>query len=923
MSLYEVNNKLETNISENDKNVLKNIIYNFYHKIIETNDFNDFEKNSSEWIEHKLESYNKNPKKFLELMENHKESKLLFTSFIGFFYQHGIGCNLDKEKAVEFYLLSVNNETAKEETNNLLRKRNIIIGKYLLSLFYYKDIILDINYKLNLQRLAANGDSEAQFNLAIHYMNGIGMQKDEKKAFNLLSTSSKKGNMDAQYYLAICYMDEVGTLRNEKKALKWFLRSEIKYFKATRNKSEKKEFKRILKLAIANDSTAQNNIGNSYIDGEGICKNNKKAFNWYTKSAKAGNAIGQYNLGYCYSNGVGTDKDEKKAFEWHTKSANNGYALAQNRLGYYYENGIGTEKDGFKAFEWYTKSAKTGCTIGQCYLGYCYENGIGTEKDGIKAFGWYKKSANAGCKIGQCYLGYCYENGIGTEKDGIKAFKWYTKSANAGCANGQCNLGHCYKNGIGAYIDEKKAFEWYSKSAENGNIEAQYMLGRYYSEGIGISKDVMKAFEWYLKSAESGYAKAQYYVGKFYCDGEILYNQHPIGFFHFWSWIKDNHFAIDYNLCTIISFAKLKKNIAKLNTAANLTTEILKSIQFSTLTPHELSLVKVNNFHGRDDEDPYERLEHFETAATTNRWTGDGRIAIAAGYLKDAAHNWQTAEEKVEDYFRRFKKVLRKVNGTADPPPIPDALQVRMYLYGLNLLLIPLVSTNNPDTLNAAITHANLVETGYNYVPTKSVSLNIPVTVKENAPLPITPIAGPTTSKSDPNVDALTQQLQQMTLNYTTLSSALLAQNNKSGKERQLRKRVKIGDEMDEGGEEYIIPVISPAETTPFTIKAQKIKRKFKIKPAPIENVTEFDIVQYIKDLPCGLTIGQASSQIPKYGSTILKSVKRTRETNFISLDNDAPTTAARCQLRVDGEPISAVIDSGATTSIIAKKLMK
>ncbi|GBB87478.1 hypothetical protein RclHR1_13970001 [Rhizophagus clarus] len=481
--------------------------------------------------------------------------------------------------------------------------------------------------------------------------------------------------------------------------------------------------------------------------------------------------------------------------------------------------------------------------------------------------------------------------------------------------------------------------------------------------------------------------------------------------------------------------------------------------------PRELTIAKVDNFHGKDDEDPYEWLERFETAANTNQWTGNRRVAIAAGYLKDAAHDWfrangngltawndntnqnasfvhqfeayfspetkknqwyyelmtirQTAEEKVEDYSRRFKKVLRKVNGTTDPPPVPAALQVRMYLYGLNPLLTPLVSTNNPTTLNDAITRAKLVETGYNYVPTKSVSLNVPVAVKENAPLPITPVAGSSTSKNDPDVDALTQQLQQLTLNYATLSSALLAQNNsnnnskprnfrattekardktkltcfkcgkvghisrecrsnrnnnsgnnnnnnnrklftrpvnfldeeyveeeeyysydeeeedeaeyevyvntrsESGKERQLRKRVRTGDEMDEGGEEYIIPVVPSAETTPSTIKAQKIKRKFKMRPAPIENVTEFDIAQYIKDLPCGLTIGQASSQIPKYRSAMLKSVKRTRETNFISSANDAPTTAARCQLRVDGEPISAVIDSGAATSIITKKLMK
>ncbi|GBB97818.1 hypothetical protein RclHR1_03080007 [Rhizophagus clarus] len=60
-----------------------------------------------------------------------------------------------------------------------------------------------------------------------------------------------------------------------------------------------------------------------------------------------------------------------------------------------------------------------------------------------------------------------------------------------------------------------------------------------------------------------------------------------------------------------------------------------------------------------------------------------------------------------------------------------------MYLYGLNQLLTFLVSAYNPNTLTAAITHAKVVETGYNFVPTKSVSLSIPVSVKENASLPV------------------------------------------------------------------------------------------------------------------------------------------------------------------------------------------
>ena len=90
---------------------------------------------------------------------------------------------------------------------------------------------------------------------------------------------------------------------------------------------------------------------------------------------------------------------------------------------------------------------------------------------------------------------------------------------------------------------------------------------------------------------------------------------------------------------------------------------------------------------------------------------------------------WQTSEEKVNEYCHRFQKLLRKVNTNN---LIPDALQVRMFLYGLNPLLTPLVFTNNPANLNAAIERAKVVETGYNYVLTKQISLNVPVATVEN-----------------------------------------------------------------------------------------------------------------------------------------------------------------------------------------------
>jgi predicted metal-dependent hydrolase len=55
----------------------------------------------------------------------------------------------------------------------------------------------------------------------------------------------------------------------------------------------------------------------------------------------------------------------------------------------------------------------------------------------------------------------------------------------------------------------------------------------------------------------------------------------------------------------------------------------------------------------------------------------------------------------------------------------------------------------------------------------------------------------------------------------------------------------------------------------------------------------------------------------------MLKSVRRKREANYASSEENSQATAARCVMEVDDHPISVVIDSGAAASIITKKLMK
>ena len=90
----------------------------------------------------------KNPWNNFKINGNHEENENWFSSLIGFFYEYGLGDTniIDKNKSLEFYSLSINKSDKNKKLTSLYQLLNIIIAKYLLSLYYYKDTIL---YKRN------------------------------------------------------------------------------------------------------------------------------------------------------------------------------------------------------------------------------------------------------------------------------------------------------------------------------------------------------------------------------------------------------------------------------------------------------------------------------------------------------------------------------------------------------------------------------------------------------------------------------------------------------------------------------------------------------------------------------------------------------------------------------------------------------
>ena len=103
-------------------------------------------------------------------------------------------------------------------------------------------------------------------------------------------------------------------------------------------------------------------------------------------------------------------------------------------------------------------------------------------------------------------------------------------------------------------------------------------------------------------------------------------------------------------------------------------------------------------------------------------------------------------------------------------------------------------------------------------------------------------------------------------------------------------------------------------------------KRRSKMSSAPIESLTEFNVTKYFQNLPSGLTVGQAAHLLPQYREGMQYASRRTtsteKEANFVKSDEEEATTAAKVNLRVKGKVQTAIVNSGAATSIITKFLL-
>ena len=114
-----------------------------------------------------------------------------------------------------------------------------------------------------------------------------------------------KRQANAQYNMGRCYEEGLGVSKDESKAFSWFL-----------------------KAAKQNEYRAICCVGLYYMSGICVEKDEKKAFSYFEKAANAEIPIAQYNLAVMYQYGSGVEKDTAKSRMWMAKAAQHGFPLA-------------------------------------------------------------------------------------------------------------------------------------------------------------------------------------------------------------------------------------------------------------------------------------------------------------------------------------------------------------------------------------------------------------------------------------------------------------------------------------------------------------------------------------------------------------------------------------------------------------------
>ncbi|RGB33852.1 kinase-like domain-containing protein [Rhizophagus diaphanus] len=261
-NMQHLNNigKKEVELTTQDTNNLNYLIDGlfdiYFEKMNEGNNKDVLKKYVFDYFDH----YKINPQEAYHFLSKNQDNSK-FICLLGYFNHHGIGTDINKQKAFE------------------LNKKAAMLGND-LALFhlyysYFDGEGCNKNYNIVLRisgKLAEKGYSNGLNSLGYCYCIGVATKINNQKAFDLFQRAADLGNIKAIYNLAVMYhlVEEIN--------------DEFKTFELSKKSAERGCTGGIMML------------GKCYQLGIGVNVDMQKAFEYYQIAANLGNVIAQERL---------------------------------------------------------------------------------------------------------------------------------------------------------------------------------------------------------------------------------------------------------------------------------------------------------------------------------------------------------------------------------------------------------------------------------------------------------------------------------------------------------------------------------------------------------------------------------------------------------------------------------------------------
>lgn len=153
----------------------------------------------------------------------------------------------------------------------------------------------------------------------------------------VLRNAAANGDHNAEYEIANRYAEGRGVARNMEEAVRWLERA-----------------------ANAGFVPAQFRLAGIYEKGTGVKKDLNAARKLYLAAAEKGHAKAMHNLAVLYAEGVDGKPDYRVAAQWFRKAAAHGVADSQFNLAVLYARGIGIEQNLAESYKWFALAAASG-----------------------------------------------------------------------------------------------------------------------------------------------------------------------------------------------------------------------------------------------------------------------------------------------------------------------------------------------------------------------------------------------------------------------------------------------------------------------------------------------------------------------------------------------------------------------------------